>query len=431
MSEKIFEAPEQKEVHELEYEVDTVNERTGSSYGAYYNIVSIIAGTGTLQLPFALNQAGWIGALIILIATLMAIYTGNLLIKCLYYDGVNRLHDIPAVGEAAFGKPGKYFLRVFHYSILLGATCIYIMLIGLNINTLLEMVNVNIDKKIWIAIGAVVVLIPYLFLKTVKEVAWLSAMGVLTTACVIVICVVAGLVEYSVDNVRNDHDIVRWANLPVALGSICFSFGGNVIYPHVEAGMRNPKSWNKVLGCAIMTVCVMYLLISVCCYFVFGVSTVSPIYDNLKGGGAKVSAILLITIHIIMASPLYLTSFANEMEELLKINRQHHSKAREFILRSILRTIILGSCTLVAMFVPFVSDFMSLIGSLSYSIILFMAPVTLYIKLYGFKKLAFWEKIACTLIMIIALSACILGTKDAVIQFSNSVHGEGSSAPKH
>ncbi|KAK9718494.1 hypothetical protein K7432_005443 [Basidiobolus ranarum] len=427
MSEKYSDSPDQKEVHELEYDAATVEGRTGSSMGAYYNIVSIIAGTGTLQLPFALHQAGWVGALIVVIATMMAIYTGNLLIKCLYYDGVNRLHDIPAVGEAAFGKPGKYFLRVFHYSILLGATCIYIMLIGINLNQLMEMVDVHLGQKVWIIIGAIVVLIPYLFLKTVKEVAWLSAMGVLTTGCVIIICVVAGLIEFKQKNLNNNHDTVIWSNLPISLGSICFSFGGNVIYPHVEAGMRNPKAWNKVLSCAIMTVCVMYLLISIVCYYVYGTETQSPIYNNLTGGG-KISAIILITVHIIMASPLYLTSFANEMEDLLKIDRQHHSKAREFILRSILRTFILASTTLVAMYVPYMSDFMSLIGSLSYSIILFMAPVTLYIKLYGFKKLAKWEMVACFLIMVIALAACILGTKDSLLQFQKSVRLGHSAA---
>ncbi|KAK9681244.1 hypothetical protein K7432_015694 [Basidiobolus ranarum] len=430
MSENNSTTPDEKEISHLEYSVTTTNERTGSSLGAYYNIVSIIAGTGTLQLPYALKQAGWTGAIVILIATLMAIYTGQLLIKCLYYDGVNRLPDFPAVGQAAFGKPGKYFIRVFHYSILLGCTCVYVMLIGYNIDLLLNLVEVSVGLKAWIAIGGCIVLIPYLFLKTVKEVAWLSAMGVLTTCLVIIISVIVGLIQLKSQDLHYDHDVVNWSQLPIALGSICFSFGGNVIYPHVEAGMRNPKAWNKVLTCAILTVCFMYLLISIPCYYVFGVITESPIYNNLETGGAKIAAILLITIHIIMASPLYLTSFANEMEEMLKIDRQHHSKAREFILRAILRTFILTCITLVAMFVPIVSDFMSLIGSLSYSIILFMAPVVLYIKLYGFKKLAKWEVIVCALIMIIALCACILGTKDAIIQFQKSMKNLNDK-PKH
>lgn len=44
----------------------------GSSKTAYYNVVCVIAGTGTLGLPFALRQGGWIGVLILFLAWFMS-----------------------------------------------------------------------------------------------------------------------------------------------------------------------------------------------------------------------------------------------------------------------------------------------------------------------------------------------------------------------
>lgn len=39
------------------------NGQGGSSFLAYFNIVCVVAGTGSLGLPYALKQGGWIGTL--------------------------------------------------------------------------------------------------------------------------------------------------------------------------------------------------------------------------------------------------------------------------------------------------------------------------------------------------------------------------------
>ncbi|ORX90797.1 hypothetical protein K493DRAFT_330789 [Basidiobolus meristosporus CBS 931.73] len=410
---------EEKEPPQLEYD-DTSNDphrtRTGSSVGAYFNIVCVIAGTGTLQLPLAVSQAGWIGVGMIILSAIIAIYTGGLLIKCLYYDGVSRLPDYPSIGQAAFGRFGKAFIRAFHYSILLGAACIYILLAGQNIYNLVGHLGVHFSQKYWIIIAASIIWFPYVSLKTVKEVAWLSIFGAVTTLIVVVISVAVGFLDTSVKHEHIVHSSANLDGLPLALASICFSFGGNVIYPHVEEGMRSPKSWNKIVTYAIITILGMYLLISIPGYIVYGNIVQSPIYNSLPDWPATNAAIILITVHIIMAAPLYLTSFANEMEDLLKISRKYHSRSKEFILRVILRTLIVIAMTLLAMYVPYVDTLMSLIGALSYSIIVYIAPVVLYLKLYGWRSVGILELLWCLIIVAIGMIALVLGSKDAVQQ---------------
>jgi len=58
-----------------------------TDFQAYVNVVSVLAGAGTLGLPAALQSAGWVGLIILALACAMAIYSNQKLIKCLYYDG--------------------------------------------------------------------------------------------------------------------------------------------------------------------------------------------------------------------------------------------------------------------------------------------------------------------------------------------------------
>ncbi|KAK9720603.1 hypothetical protein K7432_004064 [Basidiobolus ranarum] len=413
---------EAKNIHQLEYEDVPGHERTGSSFGAFANIVCVIAGSGTLQLPLALNQGGWFSVILIVFFSIAAIYAGNLLIKCLYYDGVSRLDDYPSIAEAAFGKFGKYFIRTFNYSILLGTSCVYILLAGLNIHTLVQKLDVNIDLKIWIIIAACVIWVPFVCLKSIKEIALMSAFGALATLVVVIVSVVVGFIDLNqrVTGAAN-HQFMNTSGLPLALASICFSFGGNVIYPHVESGMAHPKSWSKVLTMAMATICGMYVLISVCGYYVYGQTVQSPIYLSLPQEAPTYVAMIMITLHVILAAPLYLTGFAYEIEGLWKIDRRYHSASKEFILRAALRTSMIVVLALIAMFLPYVDDLMSLIGALAYSIIIFIAPIVLYLKLHGLRSMGKVEMAWCALIIITAAIACVLGTKDAIISLINRV----------
>lgn len=58
-----------------------------TNFQAYVNVVSVLAGAGTLGLPAALRDAGWVGLAILALACAMAVYANQKLIECLYYDG--------------------------------------------------------------------------------------------------------------------------------------------------------------------------------------------------------------------------------------------------------------------------------------------------------------------------------------------------------
>lgn len=75
----------------------------GSWSTAYFNVVCVVAGTGTLGLPKAFATGGWLGILILFLAWGMSVYSGIVLIECLYHKPGERLHDFKQIGKAAFG----------------------------------------------------------------------------------------------------------------------------------------------------------------------------------------------------------------------------------------------------------------------------------------------------------------------------------------
>ncbi|KAJ1925632.1 hypothetical protein IWQ60_004455 [Tieghemiomyces parasiticus] len=388
------------------------HERNGSSFGAYFNIVCVIAGTGTLQLPESLKEGGWVAIACILLAAAIAVFTGNLLIRCLYYKDGERLSSYPEIGLVSFGKAGKYIISVLNYSICLGGSCVYISIAGNSVYDLATHINVNVSAAVWVIIAAVLVCLPFVLVKSMKEVAILAIFGAVATLVVVIVVMVVGLMDYPA-NASNTHNVVVWGSLPAAMGNICFSFGGNVVYPHVESAMKNPQSWAKVLIFAVLTILGMYLCIAVVGYHVYGHLATTPIYDNLPKGPTTTVAILMLVAHVILAAPIMLTSFALEVEEAYGITVQRLGKAREFMIRGAFRALTVFILTFPAIFLP-VGKLMSLIGSFSNSLMIFVLPIVCYWRLFGIRSMNYASLAFSVICILVGILACVCGTKDAI-----------------
>lgn len=178
--------------------------------------------------------------------------------------------------------------------------------------------------------------------------------------------------------------------------------------------MRNRKDWNKVI-IAGLTFCVfLYFLVAVPGYYVYGTTAKSPIYDNLPEGGPKAASIIIITIHLILATPILLTSFAIDVEKMLKINPEHRTFVAEWSLRFLFRGTLIVAIAVVAIYVPFFGDFMALLGAFSNCALVFIFPVIFYYKLTGFRGKPWWDYILAFLTVLLGVVGLIFGTISAI-----------------
>ena len=94
------------------------------------------------------------------------------------YRGKNRrLNSYKELGNEAFGKVGGWISFFFIAWVILGTPVLYLVLAAQNLNQLCVGTAGEIGTLAWTVIFAVVVAIPYIFIKTMNNIAWVSAFG--------------------------------------------------------------------------------------------------------------------------------------------------------------------------------------------------------------------------------------------------------------
>jgi vesicular inhibitory amino acid transporter len=404
-------------VAEMEYSangiIDVNREHAGSAFLAYFNVVCVVAGTGTLGLPYALRLGGWIGILILFLAWFMSMYTGVLLIRCLYANGKQRLLSYKEIATSCFGAIGGWITFFFSAWITLGAPILYMVLAGSNLNTLCVGTKGEIGVVPWSIVCCAVIAIPFILVKSMKEVAWMSAMGALATVVVVIIVLVVACIDLQTLPPAH-HDSVIWNKFPIALSTISFSFGGNAVYPHVEASMKKPQHWPRAITAGLSTCAALYFLTAVPGYYVYGNLAKSPIYSSISDGVPKIIAIVIMTFHVMSASPILMTSFALDVEEMLNVTVERFGKVKEFLIRATLRILIMVFVGVIGAVVPHFDDLMSLIGAFANCGLIFIFPVVFYLRLTGFRNKPIYELAWCGLIVLLGVVGLVFGTIEAI-----------------
>ncbi|KAI7852397.1 transmembrane amino acid transporter protein-domain-containing protein [Circinella umbellata] len=384
-----------------EYDVDRTN--GGSSFYAYFNVVCLVAGTGMLGLPLALRKGGWASLLMILLAWWMSCYTAIIIQKCMYKGKERRLASFKEIATEAFGRIG--------------------VLAAQNLNQICAGTAGEIGRLPWTIIWCVVDGIVLIFIKSTNNVAWTSALGMVAIMVTILITIVLAGID-APNQMNTHHDNVIWDGFPIALATISFSFSGNVVYPNVEGVMKNPKHWPITIVGGLSTCAVMYLAIAVCGYYIYGTDVVNPVYNSTPDGIAKTIAILLITVNVVVSAPIFLASFALDVENMLNITVERWGKTKEFLIRTALRTAIMVFVGAVGILIPFFDLLMSLIGAFANCGVILIFPVLFYYRLTGFRNksvlLHFWH----FLIVLVGLVGLIFGTWTAIEDLINAF-GDG------
>lgn len=134
-------------------------------------------------------------------------------------------------------------------------------------------------------------------------------------------------------------------------------------------------------------------------------------------GAWAILANSLITLHVLLASPILLTSLAMMMEESISKRSpkfRQGTRLEQFLKRAIPRSLIILVVGLIASVVPFFGDVMDLLGSLTMCLLVFIMPVLCYQRLGGLRRKSLWTKIWAWFVLAIGLVAMVLGTIDAV-----------------
>ncbi|KAI8384681.1 transmembrane amino acid transporter protein-domain-containing protein [Radiomyces spectabilis] len=394
------------------------------------------AGTGALGIPHALSRSGWVGLFFLLLSAAMAQFTSCLLIRCLYHPSYSRLESFSDIGYATFGRIGWSVSIGFSQVFLLSTSILYVILAGDNLPVLLySFTGAQIDRKVCIWILAAAIGLPFVMVRNMRDVSFMSCFSSMATFCLLLIVTVSSTSDFKETVTHAHHDWAIPRNIPITFSTFTFSYCGNIIFPHLEASMREPNSWSKVMFVATFVITLIYVIMGFFCYLVYGDAALVPIYKNLPTAAQNV-AMIVVTIHVFLTVPMYLYVFTMSVESwigLLPHDRQKAATACESssllryptLIRTIVRIIEMVLCATVAVLVPYFGEFTNLIGTLTGELLTFVLPCMFWIKLSWHQGNHF-ERTACIFVMLIGIFCAIFGSIDAVTAIVKTLESHGA-----
>ncbi|SAL95692.1 hypothetical protein [Absidia glauca] len=271
--------------------------RSISNTSVLTSIICVVAGSGTLGIPYALSQSG-----------------------------PKRLDGFPEIGYATFGRPGQIIGFIFSQLLLFATPIVYFILASGNIADLLSTVGITLDFKVCAWIVSVIVGAPFVMVRNMKDASFMSLVATLASICLILVISVVSTSDFRIDQENPvHHDIAIPRQFPIAFSTFSFSYCGNVIFPQLEGCMSQPRHWSKVMLVATIIITLMYVVLGFVCYLVYGNNVLNPVFLNIPNGYARNIAMIVATIHVLLASPVYLYVFTIRIEAWLGLSASNTS----------------------------------------------------------------------------------------------------------
>lgn len=205
------------------------------------------AGVGILSTPYAAAKGGWLSLVLLLAFALICCYTAILLRRCL--DSDPYIHSYPDVGEASFGKWGRWIISIMLYLELYAVAIEFLILEGDNLAHLFPSAGISFGRiilrpnEIFIIMSAVCML-PTVWLRELSVLSYISATGVVASFLIVLTVGWIGILDGV--GFHNQGSLLHLDGLPVAVGLYSFCYCGHAVFPSIYGSMRNRAQFSHV-----------------------------------------------------------------------------------------------------------------------------------------------------------------------------------------
>ncbi|XP_052627414.1 amino acid transporter AVT1I isoform X2 [Lactuca sativa] len=379
---------------------------TASFISTCFNALNALSGVGILSIPYALASGGWLTLILLLVIASSTFFTGLLIQRCMDSDPTIRTY--PDIGERAFGKAGRTLISIsMNIELYLVATG-FLILEGDNLCKLFpdidfDIYGTRIGSKTAFIVIIVILILPTSLLNDMSILSYISASGVL--ASVIILSSVFWAGAFDGIGFQEKGNFVKWNGVPSAISLYAFCYCAHPVFPTLYTSMKNQRQFSKVLFFCFAFSTITYSLMAVIGYLMFGSKVESEITLNLPTN--KISsrvAIFTTLVTPIAKYALMLTPIVDTIET------QFQSFCNKRKCSFLIRTILMISTVVVAMFVPFFGNLMSLVGALLSATASITIPCLCYLKISGIYKRIGMEMIIVWFVGLIGLIVAVVGT---------------------
>lgn len=393
-------------------------------------IVGIMAGSGFLALPKSVDNTGWIGILLLVFFCFLSFYTSTLLARCwnmiLERGFIPRSGHVrypyPAIGEAAFGKCGRYIVTVAINFTNFGTVVVYILLASENIKSLLN--DYTSISTCLMAVIVTVIGIPVTWFGTPKDF-WGTALAATIATLTASLLVFSNILKDRHGYKDLSHTSVDVISFFTAFGTMAFSYGGHSVFPTVIADMKESRNFSKASFIGYMILLVIYMPASIASYYIFGDLVSANVLSTVSRGPMRTIATILMTLHLYLGIIIIVNPVCQEVENILHIEHKFFT-----LKRAVSRTIVVGFALFVAESIPHFSAVLALVGGSTITLLAYICPAVFFLKLSSDRpsntdnwqkvSVSLHQRVLCIEIILLGLVAGAASTYSAINDLTNS-----------
>ncbi|XP_069688333.1 proton-coupled amino acid transporter-like protein pathetic [Periplaneta americana] len=378
-------------------------------------------GTGILAMPDAFKNAGLTAGVVgtVLVAVICT-HCAYILVKCaheLYYRTRVTAMSFAEVGEVAFanGPPwARKYARFARVTILVslfltyfGTCSVYTVIVGNSFQQVIEHhTQTHLDQRVYIA----ALLLPLILLGWVPNLKYLAPVSMVAN---LFMAVGLGItIYYLVQDLpsasERPHVNASVNTIPQFFSIVIFAMEAIGVVMPLENSMKTPRHFlglGGVLNQGMAGVTLIYILLGFLGYLKYGEATEGSITLNLPTGEIAAQA-----VKILIALAVFCT-YGLQFYVCLEIG--WNSVKGMFTKKPLLseyavRTVLVSSSIVLAVAVPTISPFISLIGALCFSILGLIVPafievITFWEKGLGPYRWRLWKNVVVTIFGLMAL----------------------------
>eukprot|EP00586_Coscinodiscus_wailesii_P004049 CAMPEP_0172488918 /NCGR_PEP_ID=MMETSP1066-20121228/18627_1 /TAXON_ID=671091 /ORGANISM="Coscinodiscus wailesii, Strain CCMP2513" /LENGTH=463 /DNA_ID=CAMNT_0013256423 /DNA_START=82 /DNA_END=1473 /DNA_ORIENTATION=+ len=375
------------------------------------NIFISFVGAGMLGMPYAFSQSGWALGVI----CLCAVSTGNiycmLLVvntrKQLERNGNKNIEGYGDVGRVVLGERGETFVNICLVISQVGFATAYLIFIAANVTSIFPEI-----RRAIICYGCVPILS---LLVQIRDMALLSPFSLLAD-----VANLSGTTAVFFQDVKafEHHEIIKaWdfsCFLYVTAVSIYSLEGIGMVLP-LESSCVKREDFPKLLKYTGFAITMLISTFGVCGYAAFGSHTMAPVTLNLDGVVASfVKLALCLALYLtypVMFFPVWLVA----------------------PLSPLFRAIAVLATAMVAASVPSFGKFLGLVGASICTLLGFILPAVLHIKVFhydakakgGQTLLQKWEFALDIFLILFGILFGIMGTWSSLVALINHTEDAG------
>lgn len=393
-------------------------------------------GTGILAMPVAFKNAGLlVGIIATIFVAFICTHCAYVLVKCahvLYYKTRRTEMDFADIAEVAFStgprwatklaKPSRYIIQISLFATYFGTCSVYAVIVAANFEKVIKFYSESASEDSIIREITACLLIPLILLSWVPNLKYLAPVSMVAN-----LFMAAGLgatfyyLVWDLPPINTLPLAAPIADFPHFFSITIFAMEAIGVVMPLENNMKTPQHFVGICGVlnkGMSGVTLIYILLGFLGYIKYQDKTLDSITLNLPTEEIPAQA-----VQILIGLAVFCT-FGLQFYVCLDIawnGIKERFQKKPMLANYVLRTSMVTGAVLLAVAVPNIGPFISLIGAFCFSILGLLMPALIEIVTCwdtGFGP-GNWVAVKNVIICIISIMALLFGSRSAIMKIVN------------